>query len=67
MRRKEGKVYEAVVELLRERGMEPEGLEVDALGRGPEQLVLVDGVVIGSYNYRSRELVLYSDLGLPEA
>jgi len=67
VRRTEGKVYEAVAELLRARGIDTKGLEVAALHRGPDQLVLIDGEIIGTYNFRSRELVLYSDMGLPDA
>ena len=67
MIRKAGKVYDAVAELLQARGIDTKGLEVAALGRGPEQLVLMDGEIIGGYNFNSRELVLYSDLGIEKA
>lgn len=61
MIKKEGTTYQSVAELLRSRGMDPEGLEVATLSRGPDHLVILDGETVGEYNHRSKCLVLYSE------
>ena len=67
MIRKEGKVYNDVKKLLEDRGMNTCLLEVAALGRGPNQLILMAGETIGEYNFRSKRLFLYDDmLNAPE-
>lgn len=62
MIRKEGKVFDDVAKLLKERGLDVSGLEVAALGRGPNQLVLLDGEIVGDYNFLSKSLFLYVDM-----
>lgn len=59
MTKKYGKVYDTVTERLREEGLNPEGLEVATLGRGPDHLIIVAGATIGEYNHRSGKLTLY--------
>ena len=62
MIRKEGKVYEAVVDCMRARGCATEGLEVATLGRGVDHIVLRKGEVIGGYNHASKRLYLNEDI-----
>ena len=64
MIRKEGKVYDAVVEAFKERGLDTMGIEVYTTGRGFYHLILLNGEVIGEYshNHRHKELLLYSDI-----
>lgn len=62
MVKKEGKTYTAVADLLKTRGVDPEGLEIATLGRGSDHLILLNGETIGEYNHRSRQLFLYDNV-----
>ena len=62
MIRKEGKVYDGVIEALKERGLDIIGIEVGSLTRGVWHLILLNGEVIGEYNHRSKRIILYSDI-----
>lgn len=62
MRKKEGKVYEAVRELLQQAGFSKlRTLEVATLNRGPDHLIVLQGETIGEYNHVSRHLSLYEN------
>lgn len=61
MIREDGKVFNAVLDLLIARGVEPFQIMIATLGRGTDHLVLKEGNIIGTYNHRSRELILYED------
>ena len=58
----EGRVFDAVADMLRALGLDPQGLEVASLGRGTDHLILLDGETVGEYNHRSARLLLYSDI-----
>lgn len=60
--RKDGKVYEAVVEALKEMGRDTSGIQVAAPHSGPDRWIISDGRVIGEYNHVSKRLILYSDI-----
>ena len=60
--KKEGKAYEAIAEKLKEEGIDPTGLEVAALRRGPDRLVLLNGETIGEYSCKSKKLFLYKNI-----
>lgn len=62
MIRKEGKVYDGVIEALKEKGLDTIGIEVGSLTRGVWHLVLLNGEVIGEYNHRTKRIILYSDI-----
>ena len=61
MIREGGKVFNAVLDLLVARGVEPFQITIATLCRGTDHLVLKEGNIIGTYNHRSRELILYKD------
>lgn len=64
MKKKSGKVYDRVAELLRARGVDSTTLEIATQGRGTDHLVLLRDEIIGEYNHRSKRLALYQDHGL---
>lgn len=59
--RKEGKVYEGVIEALKDRGLDTIGIEVLTGNKGPYHYILQNGEVIGDYNHSSKRIILYSD------
>lgn len=62
MVRKEGKVYEAVIEALRARGARVDGVSVATGNRGPYHLILQDDEIIGEYNHVSHRVFLYENI-----
>lgn len=62
MTKKEGKVFDAVFVALKQRGINPEGLEIATLWRGPDHLVILNDETVGEYNHVSKKLSLYEDL-----
>ena len=62
MIRKEGKVYDAVKKVLQDKGLDARTLQVAALGRGTDRLVLLEGEVVGEYNHKSKHLFLYTEI-----
>ena len=60
--RTEGKTYDQVVGILKERGMNTEGVAVVALGPGLGSLILQKYEVIGEYVTRSKRVILYQDI-----
>lgn len=60
--RKDGKVYEAVVEALKERGQNTADIQVFTTNRGSRHEVVLDGRIIGEYNHRWKQLILYGDI-----
>lgn len=59
MLKTDGKLHAAIVERLRAEGLATNKVEVATLGRGPDHLILLDGVTIGEYNHKSKKLMLY--------
>lgn len=57
-----GRVHEQVAMQLLARGINPKGLEIATLGRGPDHLVLLNGEPIGGYNHVSKKVFLYIDM-----
>jgi hypothetical protein len=57
----DGRLYDAVVQGLIERGEDPARIGVATLSRGTDHLVLRGEDTIGEYNHRSKKLVLYDN------
>ena len=62
--RTSGKAYEAVIAELQRRGLPTEGVSVMAFGRGPQQEIVLNDRIIGSYNWISKVLSLHDELEL---
>ena len=61
-RRKEGKVYDAVIEAFKERGLDTEDISLASLTPGGYQLIIAKDTIIGEYNPRYKQMILYSDI-----
>ena len=62
MIRKDGKVYEAVIEALKDRGIKTEDVAVASLAPGSEHMILLNGEIIGEYNHINRRIFLYENI-----
>lgn len=64
--KKEGKVYEAVKEILQAKGIDTSALKIATLSPGPWHLILIKEETIGEYNHLTGQISLYSE-SIPEA
>lgn len=62
MIKEEGRTHAQVAKLLRGRGVDPKGLKIATVGRGPDHLVLIGEETIGEYNHVSKKMTLYRDI-----
>ena len=54
-----GKVYEAVIELLKERGIDTEGVGVRCTRGNGYHSIIKNECIIGDYNYKSKEIKIH--------
>lgn len=54
-----GKVFEAVIERLKERGIDTEGVSIRCTRGNGYHWILKDERVIGEYNFKSKEITIH--------
>lgn len=62
MIRTDGKVFNAVKEMLQEAGIDTSTLQVVSFGRGTYHDVVLGGDVVGAYEHNSKNLELYEEI-----